>query len=245
MTWRKPVYNAEGYVDMTAFAAIKNVYEGDYKMTGWNDGDIVKLRLPDGRDVYRVVLKAHGKYATTLNLFPNESEENEYKIKPEKDVMHADLGKIAFTRAYDLDGAQFIRAMDDNEFSRLMSRVGDALGVPSIHIPDDEPFKKERDELKEQVENLLGERTTLEQECSTLKEKCDELEKESTEGSSAMVEAARNELEQAFDKLEQTRKMLKEAQEENADAKAAVIKAEAERDVYKDLYKSILVKHGL
>lgn len=238
--WEKPTHNHEGYLDMTAYLAMKNMYKGEYKMTGWNDGDIIKLHLADGRDVYRVILKAHGKYATTVNLYDTENAENEYKVKPEKTIMHADLGRIAFTKAYDLDSGQFIRAMEEKEFDRFKSRIGEVLGIPSISVPEEEPFLEERSQLKKQVAELEQKNSVLASKNSDYAEKL-----ELASGNSEDLESARRELTAVKDELAKAMAKLNSALEESAKAEASVIKAEAERDVYKDLYKQVLVKHDL
>ena len=216
-------------------------------MTGWNDGDIIKLHLPDGRDVYRVVLKAHSKYATTVNLYDKESPENEYKVKPDKVIMHADLGKSAFTKSYDLDGGQFIRAMEEKEFDRFKSRIGEVLGIPTVSVPEEEPFLEERSQLKKQVEQLTMDKAELEQKNALLAgEKSEYEEKLATaSGDSTDLETARKELEAVKAELTTAMTKLSKALEDSANAAASVIKAEAERDVYRDLYKQVLVKHDL
>lgn len=213
-------------------------------MTGWNDGDIIKLHLPDGRDVYRVVLKAHSKYATTVNLYDKESPENEYKVKPDKVIMHADLGRIAFTKSYDLDGGQFIRAMEEKEFDRFKSRIGEVLGIPTVSVPEEEPFLEERRELQKQVEQLTMDKAELEQKNSVLaSENSDYAEKlEFASGNSADLESARRELTAVKDELAKAMAKLSSALEESAKAEASVIKAEAERDVYRELYMQVLAK---
>ncbi len=259
-----PGRNHEGYMDSTASAAISNVYKGDYKMTGWNDGDIIKMNLPDGRKVYRVILKAHKKYATTLSLYDDECPENEYKVKPEKTIMHADLGRIAFTKSYDLDSADFIRAMEEKEFDRFRSRVGEVLGIPAISVPEEEPFLEERKELREQVEELTAKNTELDEahkrvlsenvellnENKQLAEKAeksaDAIEKlEELGGQLEQAQEDLNRQKADTEELELIRGKLRAAEEEMAMAETQRTRAEAERDVYKELYMQVLAKMGI
>lgn len=238
--------NSEGYLDMTAFRAISNLYKGEYKkMATWNDGDIIKLRLPDRREVFRIVLKAHDAYATTLALYDNECRENGYpvKIDAKSGKKHADLGKIAFTKNWDLDEAQFVRAMDEEEFGKLLRKIGDTLGIPAIASTDDEVqrWADQYKELQAFADSLTADNHTLLDEKAALSDKVGELEAEVERLSSNRdIIAMEAELESVKAKLAETMEKLSFEVERGAASRAGVIKAEAERDVYKSLYMSVM-----
>lgn len=253
---RRARLNHEGYLDLTAFLAIANLYEGDCIMTGWNHGDIMKVRLVDGRDAYRVVIRVHDRYATTLNLYDSESFENEYPVKADGKTYHADLGKVAFTKVYDMDDGHFVRAMGEEEFDKLLRKLGEVLGIPS-YAGKDEGARQECERLKKELDGLSKEC----QEANRLRAE----EEEKRKGAEAALLAAKQENIGLSEKLkgagdvDALRKALDDAKEEiakmeqkvhaaidrGAEAQAAAIRAQAERDVYKDLYQQVLVKHDL
>ena len=213
--------NAEGYPDPTAYNAI---FKGGNNMIDWKDGDIIKMHLPDGRDVVRIVLKTFEKYATTLTLFDDECRENEFTVRAGK-MMHADLGKIAFTRHWDMENADLIRSMKEEELSDLLSRIGDCIGVPPIIIPEDNSVSEELKGKIEEIDSLKSINNELTDKWMKAMETIKGLMNKQGEKDKA--------LEDAMEKLSY-------ATEQAAASRAGVIKAEAERDVYKELYMSLL-----
>lgn len=240
-----PGYNHEGYMDTTAYQALKNVYKGDYRMATWNDGDIIKLKLPDRREVYRVILKANDRYATTLSLYDDACYENEYAIKTDEKggKKHADLGRIAFTKNWDLDEASFARAMDEEEFTRLLRKIGEVLGIPTIASGDEEAQKwaDQYKDLQAFADSLTADNITLTDEKAALRDRVGELEAEVERLSSDKeVIGLRAELDGVKAKLADAMEKLSFEVERGAASRAGVIKAEAERDVYKSLYMSVV-----
>ena len=233
------IYNNEGYLDLTAYNAIKNLYKGDYHMATWNDGDIIKLKLPDGREVYRVVIKAQERYATTLTLFNEECYENEYRIKvPEgPGHLHADLGKIAFTKNWDLNDAEFVMAMDDKSFTKLLRKIGETLGIPTIATGNDDDSKKwaeQYKDLQDVADSLTSDNRALVLENDSLKEKVETLEKSNAE--------VYSEYKKVKGELDSKMEELSFAVERDAASRAGAIRAAAERDVYKELYMDVANK---
>jgi hypothetical protein len=209
------MYNAEGYVDPTAYFALKGGFMGYEANSPFLNGDIVTMETLNGREIYKVILKVHDGYATTLPLFDRESNQNEYKVKA-KGVMHADRGKVTYTAFRDLEAAQLVRHMEDGEFSKLLKAIGATIGAGDVFtgIGNETEAAVEIIKLREQVEKL-------EQEKNSLIEDLAQAEKKET--LLAMEEAQSNN--------ESEKKYMNQ-----------IIKAEAERDVYKELYFGLLDK---
>ena len=239
----KNQYNSEGYLDMTAFAAMKNMYKGDDKMTAWHDGDIIKMQIPDGRSLYRLVVKSHERYVTAQGLYDTESPENNHVVKVEGRLMYTDLGRLAYIKARDMDDALYVDTMDGSAFDKLMRRLGATLGVP---------VTGQDAKLLEECEKLRAEASAMSSEIEGLNAECDRLRKENeslalcNKNASAVEDLARlnaeveglREKERLAAEIDGYKKLL-------SDAKADVIRAEAERDVYKSLYSQVLTKHDL
>lgn len=132
MAERNPFYNDKGYPDPTAYKAIYD--NGGHAMQDWQDGDIINIQSADGLPNYKVILKAHEYYATTLPLFTNESRENSYMVIA-REMMYAELGKITYTGYRNLNEAEYIRHMSDDEFHNLMNAI-----VKLLWISDDVDF---------------------------------------------------------------------------------------------------------
>lgn len=231
---RRLIYNNEGYLDLTAFIAIKNVYKkGGYCMSTWKDGDIIKMVLPDGREVYRVIIKAHERYATTLTLFDSECFENEYQVKIDNNLgkFHADTGKIAFTKNWDLDEAEFVRAMGESEFDKLLAKIGESIGIPTIPSTGEDI-----NELKEKAEKAAAENDALAAENDRLKKKVSDLDYNLAQ----KIHSSEEQIEKLVKELDSAEKDLAAAIDRDSESKSMLIKAEAERDVYKDLYMRVM-----
>lgn len=246
-------FNHEGYPDLTAFKALKNIFfKGDHTMDGWNDGDVVKLRLMDGRDVYRILLKVHDRYATTLNLYEEESNENEFAITVDGKKMHADLGKIAFTKARDMANAEFMFSMGRESHGKLMKKIGRVIGVPAEG--EEAELLGELDKVKKEAAAESKKSAALEYECAQLREKNKALEDQNDDAVKKLsempdVKAVSISYEKTISeyrgKLEEATQKLSESAREASEAKETAIRAEAERDVYKTLYSQVMTKHGM
>ena len=247
----KSQYNHEGYLDMTAFAAMKNMYKGDDKMTAWHDGDIIKMQIPNGRSLYKLVVKSHERYVTALGLYDTESPENNHLVKVEGGPMYTDLGRLAYIKARDMDDAMYVDTMDGKAFDKLMRKLGATLGVPATG--QDAELSAECEKLRAEASAMSSEIEGLNAECEMLRKENDELEKELTHKQDEYVEdrarmedlakynaelEAAKERERLTAEIEGYKKLLD-------DAKADAIRAEAERDVYKSLYSQVLTKHDL
>ena len=214
-----PRYNAEGYLDLTAYNAIY----GGKDMVEWKAGDIVSLYLMDGRESIRIILKPYNRYATTMTLFEEERYENEFEVVA-MTKMHADLGRIGFTSGRDLETATLVRSMKDSELQQLLVRIAETIGVPAdyynyIGIVDSGAASgTDIDELAREIKELRDKYDAAETEKGELQRKYD-----------ALKEKQENNAEDIRVKDDKLIALMKD-----------VAKASAERDVYKDLYSEIL-----
>ena len=129
----------------------------------WNHGDIIRYTAPDGREVTRVLIRVHRRYATALLLFDEEQRENEYIVNAGHQ-MHADLGKITYLREAVLDEAELIREMKDEEYDDLMGNIAEALGIPILpEYEDSEEKERNNSELEALRKENEGLRRSLEE----------------------------------------------------------------------------------
>ncbi len=256
---RKGIYNSEGYLDTTAYGAILNFYKGDRrKMTGWSNGDIIRFMLPTREYVWRIIVRGHGGYASTLNLFETKPFENAFKVNVDgKGEMYADLGKTAYMKKWDLDESDFVRAMDEKEYDRLLKRLGETLGIPKTVLPSEDgiDYKGECVKLQDEIDIVYAEKKKLENDYEGLRADMEHLvlkNKKMEEELEGLCDSAHvaeelgkkeDEIREAMAEITMLRAKLDYATSEGDEARTKVIRAEAERDVYKELYQQVLVKY--
>ena len=209
--------NASGYVDPTAFFAIKKEESDRMK---FNDGDVVKLQLEDGRDVYRTILRMHYGYATTLFMYFTESRENEYPIIADGDIMHADLGKLGYTSWKDLENVEVVRTMSAEELAELRENIAATMGIVTETIIQStdhkDDFELENQQLKDQIETLL-------QQNERFKEQLNATESKEQENEHVIIENG-----------------LASDDQDKRLAAQNLMKAVTERDIYKYMCQKML-----
>lgn len=210
-----PVYNPEGYLDTTAYLAI---YKRRNKMVNCKDGDILKFNL-GGKYKYRLVLKTHTNFATTIFLFEDESRENEFAVNAGS-IMHVDLGKLGYTTGNDLDSGELVRRLNDKELEDIRNQVAECMGVSLNPISfSDNTEEKNNKELMEMVDELLNKNVEYKEQLVQIKRN---------------YESAKSELEQyQFDKKTKENAV-------DTKLKEAYLKTAAERNIYEKLYYELL-----
>lgn len=105
------------------------------------NGDIWMLQKQSGTISEVLILAKHDRYATILTLNDREPPENPVKVNS-KCVMYMDAGKISYA-FYDTL-CDFVKAVPDGEFMKIMNKVGVALGMDAFKTPTTapEPAKK-------------------------------------------------------------------------------------------------------
>ncbi len=162
-----------------------------------------------GRSKEVVILQIHERYALVLELKDTEPDENAFQIRS-RAMMWTDTGKIGYAYPDKMTG--FKRKLAEDEFAQLKMAVGETLGLFCDPF-DDEPSENVQEEPSS-MEQLLEE---LEH---TVVEDIEELLKKSGIGSGEVV-------------LEEN------VYEMQAELRNDLVKAEAERDVYKELYTEL------
>ncbi len=186
----------------------------------FNDGDVVKLQLEDGRDVYRTILRMHYGYATTLFMYFTESRENEYPIIADGDIMHADLGKLGYTSWKDLENVEVVRTMSAEELAELRENIAATMGIVTETIIQStdhkDDFELENQQLKDQIETLL-------QQNERFKEQLNATESKEQENEHVIIENG-----------------LASDDQDKRLAAQNLMKAVTERDIYKDMCQKML-----
>ncbi|MCD8365983.1 MAG: hypothetical protein LUC83_09310 [Clostridiales bacterium] len=105
------------------------------------NGDIWTLQKQSGTICEVLILAKHDRYATILTLNDREPSENPVKVNS-KCIMYTDAGKIGYA-FYDTL-CDFVKTLPDGEFTKIMNKVGAALGMDAFKTPTTapEPSKK-------------------------------------------------------------------------------------------------------
>lgn len=171
--------NAEGYLDMTAYKAIKNVDTGAelYK------GDIMEYQRSDGQMKEVVILANHGKFSTVLML--SDNERLPYAVKS-REMRYTAPRMVNFV--YNQFIGDLIRSMKMDEYNDLMAEVIDSFDfdVPEKQRQNDGKtvaltntelvqVKEERDDYKIECEKLHAELTGTKMERDIYKQLYDDL----------------------------------------------------------------------
>lgn len=210
-------------------------------MKEWSDGDIIKRATFNGGEVQSVLVKVHERYATTVNIFDEPQKENNYavtaiRLKP----MYCDIGKLSYIRQRDLDDAELVQTLTDKEYTRLLRKLGEIFGVPTLSVPV--------------TESEAAPGVDFQKECESLQEQIDVLFREKQEADEKASYAA-NELRETLDKLkqvteerDQSRAAVQDLNEKNRELndggslnqRIEIARIASERDVYKELYTKLL-----
>ena len=184
-----------------------------------NDGDIIYTKGWNDREMVKVIVKNHGYYATVVCLYGKESYDNEFAINVggELGKLHADLGRLSYSKTVDMEDAELIRPLDANEYDRLLKNIGKVLGISDActsNLSD-----KELDSLKAEINKLHAALKAAEEENAALKNDG----QEDFAGEKAEMQRQIDMLQKEKDKLV-----------------LAGTKMEAEKGVYENLYKDLL-----
>lgn len=118
--------NGSGYVDVTAYQAMKNVLKGNRRM---KKGEIWEVECGKRTD-YALVIAEHGKYRSILKLndceYDNCVEINCFGIK------YVDCGMISY--AFEDKFIDFVRTLKDSELDVVMKKVDEGLGIESTVV---------------------------------------------------------------------------------------------------------------
>jgi len=169
--------NGSGYVDMTAYKAIRSYMKGEKEMDLYQ-GDIFTVQFKNGQEREAVILAVHDNFSTILVLGDNDTQPYAVKCNGMK---YTNPGMLSYMFNDCFTG--FIRSMKNDEYNDLMKAVIDALGyeapakeivkeaAPAVNyvrqgqilIPETEALKAdltkakaERDIYKSLYDNLIS-----------------------------------------------------------------------------------------
>ena len=189
--------------------------DGDIFVTNWNDRNMVK-----------VVVKAHGYYATVIGLYDKESYDNEFAIHIGEGygTLHADLGGLSYSKNVDIEDGELILPLDANEYDRLLKNIGKVLGVPNACTSSSSD---------KELDNLKAENSELRISLKAAKEEAAALWQDKQEGLTEEIAT----LQKQLDLLQKEKEKL---QKEKEKLGITATKREAEKNVYEGLYKELL-----
>lgn len=154
-----PWRNAEHYMDLTAYTAIKNV-ERERNMLP-KKGEIWSVDY-NGVEKTAVVIAAHERYCSVLMLYDEKKNEKQIKVIA-KSIMYTEPAMISY--AFYERFVSLIKSMPDNDFSKLLGCVADALCIQMDEQTDKaEEYKKQLMVYKVELEALRQNNAELKEE---------------------------------------------------------------------------------
>lgn len=230
---RELLYNKEGYKDLTAYLALKNISKGDkamYDNMEINPGEVWETEDNKGNRRQLVILATYGGYAASIQLMDTEPRENGIQVTA-RSLMYADTGKVGYV-FYDrlID---FVKSITEEEFTEIKQAIGVTLKLGEIksqaaavtqeeyehQAKQLEYWRRQYEDLEKEAEHLEEQVHILETDKDLLQDKVNTLEKNSTDVAAV---ALRRDLQPA----------------ENVEAKLAAAITEAQ--IYKEQYERLL-----
>lgn len=191
--------NGSGYVDLTAYKAIKNA-DGGVIM---NKGEIWTIKHGKYTRM-AVVLAVHERVCNVLVLNDEKSSENDFEVIA-KGVKYTDPCMISY--AFNDNFLEFVKCMKDHEFETLTDIVRGELGFNALYRTDypilNEEAQKEIDDLKmklEGAERMLDEVTAKYENEKSI---CDGLQRELAETATELEKASCELTTKKFSELKQ------------------------------------------
>lgn len=235
--------NGSGYYDPTAYEALKN-YEKEVERMSIKRGEIYVIELPNGKTVNGLIVSSdkrnEGDWLNAIVL--NEKPKGACPVAIKCGVMqYADCDRITFVGSRSI--FDFIRIATDAEMQEIDRALMDSLGL-TIEAPEqpirslDSEYLAKIDDLTmklEGAERKLDEEKTQYQkllcEYTCTREKLDELDAENSKI-----------LRDCVDLQVKLVKAEKEIPVFPEEIQKTLLKAETQRDMYKELYEQMLEK---
>ena len=136
--------NGSGYVDYTAYSAMTNCMKGNKNM---RTGEIWETEKAGGVG-YAVVIADHGNFTTSMYLFDQTINDKAIEIKADQ-IMHGDPRKLSYVHSDKL--TRFVRKLTDDEFQKILVKVGEALGLSYKERKEPEIMEKPDNSLEIQL----------------------------------------------------------------------------------------------
>jgi hypothetical protein len=131
--------NASGYVDYTAYKAIKNYQEGEEKME-FKRGDICYYETHSGHFKVALVVSAEYRsdnYYQSIIVLTDEPKTEDSVPVVCKGMMYADCGMVSFAQADRL--SEYIRTASTYEMAQVDECMAKNLGIErkTVKVPKD------------------------------------------------------------------------------------------------------------
>ena len=136
--------NGSGYVDLTAYKAMKN-YEGENQMTG-NHGDIVEIALKTSGDIKTAIVvsadwKANEQFVNVIVITDEPKGSVCVPITTKTGIMYADCGMVSFTATNRIQS--FIQSAKESEMKQVERGIQKCLGfAESVNDPVEKVVEK-------------------------------------------------------------------------------------------------------
>ncbi len=207
--------NAEGYMDETAYMAMKNTIGG--AMENINTGDIWKRQGKDGQEYPVYILRSWKDVSVVLSLVTLQPYDGDASLKIRaQEMMWADARKVSYCNNKQL--TNYVRQASDTEMNEIEAKVAEMLfgenavihGEEDINVEDSKAYQ----ELLKDVESMKEERQSAEE---TAQELAGEIEKLTMELEEYKLRDVKKEKpaadKKAVGELEKTIKKLKKENE--------------------------------
>lgn len=129
--YKELAYNASGYYDRTAYAALKKIYKEERNLNTYYAGGIWTADTTSGNEDREVlILAAHESYASILSLCDLECGGKDVVVKS-KVPMHTDAGRVGYL--FYSRFKNFVKQLPDKDFREILRTVGDELGLGAVY----------------------------------------------------------------------------------------------------------------
>lgn len=121
-------YNADGYYDPTAYMALNNVQKGE-SMKENRTGEIWEIELSEGNIFYAIIIADDGNIVNFIRLIDEATKNSDIELNC-CGIKYASsrMVQYCFTQKVVL----FTRKLTDDEFSDILQKVADSLGIEFI-----------------------------------------------------------------------------------------------------------------
>lgn len=156
--------NGSGINDYTAYKAIMNTEKGANKME-IEKGEIYEVKRNDGKFMHVVILAVHEQVSSILPL-TDEIFENSVKVVCQGEK-YTDVHRIQYV--FNSNIRRFIRKLTDEEFTGIMDKVAEGLGVSRyVAAPVSDGMEKDVEFYEDKIKALEEEKNCLEDKVNSV-----------------------------------------------------------------------------
>lgn len=166
-------YNAAGYYDPTAYAALQAVIKEEKRMQGNTQRTGEIWELESGRVV--VVIADDGLMMTTIQLYEDERGVNDVALNTIRGRRYGSSRRLGYAKQDQSD--VFLRSLTAEEHATIKRQLAENFQIPVARRTDPELREEEKDlqEKAKELEDAKTELSTLRGELSEVRGKLTEL----------------------------------------------------------------------